>query len=84
MAKLAQSLHRGQALILIQDNPATIFSIANTGAMLRIGQERAKEIAALAAEQAVLKFQYCTTIEITADPEGVPGSYNHPQGVAGA
>jgi len=36
-------------------NPATIFSIANTGAMLRIGQERAKEIAALAAEQAVLK-----------------------------
>jgi len=56
VAKLAQSLHRGQALILIQDNPATIFSIANTGAMLRIGQERAKEIAALAAEQAVLKF----------------------------
>jgi len=42
-------------LILIQDNPATIFSIANTGAMLRIGQERAKEIAALAAEQAVFK-----------------------------
>jgi len=25
-------------LILIQDNPATIFTIANTGAMLRIGQ----------------------------------------------
>jgi hypothetical protein len=43
-------------LILIQDNPATIFSIANTGAMLRIGQERSKEIVALAAEQAVLRF----------------------------
>jgi hypothetical protein len=43
-------------LILIQDNPATIFSIANTGAMLSVGQERSKEIAALAAEQAVLRF----------------------------
>jgi hypothetical protein len=45
-----------RALILIQDNPATIFSIANTGAMLSIGQERSQEIAALAAEQAVLRF----------------------------
>jgi hypothetical protein len=57
-------------LILIQDNPATIFSI--------------KEIAALAAEQAVFRFQCCTTIEISWDSEGVPGSYNHPKGVAGA
>jgi hypothetical protein len=71
-------------LILIQDNPATIFSIANTGAMLSVGQERSKEIAALAAEQAVLRFSCCTTIEITADSEGVPGSYNHPEGAAGA
>jgi hypothetical protein len=43
-------------LILIQDNPATIFSIANTGAMLTFGQKCSKEIAALAAEQAVLRF----------------------------
>jgi hypothetical protein len=43
-------------LILIQDNPATIFSIANTGAMLKFGQKRSKEIAALAAEQVVLRF----------------------------
>jgi hypothetical protein len=43
-------------LILIQDKPATIFSIANTGAMLMIGQKRSKEIAALAAEQVVLRF----------------------------
>jgi hypothetical protein len=43
-------------LILIQDNPATIFPIANTGAMLMIGQKRSKEIAALAAEQVVLRF----------------------------
>ena len=43
-------------MILIQDKPATIFPIANTGAMLIFGQKRSKEIAALAAEQAVLRF----------------------------
>jgi hypothetical protein len=43
-------------LILIQDNPATIFTIANTGAMLSVGQERSKDIAALTAEQVVLRF----------------------------
>jgi hypothetical protein len=32
------------------DKPATIFTIANTGAMLSIGQERSRENAALAAE----------------------------------
>src|SRR5262249_1480261 len=45
-----------RALILIQDNPATIFTIANTGAMLSVGQKRSKDIAALAAEQVVLRF----------------------------
>jgi hypothetical protein len=30
----------GSALILVQDDAATIFVIANTGAMLDIGQER--------------------------------------------
>jgi len=29
-------------LILVQDNPATIFTIANTGAMLRRGQNAPK------------------------------------------
>jgi hypothetical protein len=43
-------------LLLIQDTPATIFTIANTGAMLNVGQKRAKDIAALAAEQVVLRF----------------------------
>jgi hypothetical protein len=33
-----------------QDNAATIYTIANTGAMLRVGQKRSKEIVALAAE----------------------------------
>jgi len=43
-------------LILIQGNPATIFTIANTGAMLRRGQKRSKDIAALAAEQVVVQI----------------------------
>jgi hypothetical protein len=43
-------------MILIQDKPATIFTIANTGAMLSVGQKCSKEIAALAAEQVVLRF----------------------------
>jgi hypothetical protein len=43
-------------LILIQDNPATIFTIANTGAMLIVGQKRSKDLAALAAEQVVPRF----------------------------
>ena len=33
-----------------QDNAATIYTIANTGAMLRVGQKRSKESVALAAE----------------------------------
>src|SRR5262249_62174453 len=35
-----------RALILIQAKPATIFTIANTGAMLSVGQKRSKDIAA--------------------------------------
>jgi hypothetical protein len=35
----------------MQDNPATIFSIANTGAMLSVGQKCSKEIAALGLAQ---------------------------------
>jgi hypothetical protein len=33
-----------------QDKPAAIYTIARTGAMLSIGQERSRENAALAAE----------------------------------
>jgi hypothetical protein len=33
-----------------QDNAATIYTIANTGAMLSVGQKRSKEFVALAAE----------------------------------
>src|SRR6516162_8517688 len=49
-AKLTQSPHRGQALFLIQDKPATIFTIAKTGAMLFVGQICSRETTALAVE----------------------------------
>src|SRR5438132_14413451 len=35
----------GSGLFLFQDNAATIFTIANTGAMLMFGQERSREYA---------------------------------------
>ena len=50
LAKTTQSPQRGRAVILFRATPATIFTIANTGAMLTIGQERSRDIAALAAE----------------------------------
>jgi hypothetical protein len=34
----------------LRTNAATIYTIANTGAMLSVGQKRSKEFAALAAE----------------------------------
>jgi hypothetical protein len=40
----------GSGHILFQDNAATIYTIANTGAMLTVGQECSKERTALAAE----------------------------------
>jgi len=40
----------GSGLYPFQDNPAAIYTIANTGAMLSCGQKRSKGNAALAAE----------------------------------
>jgi len=40
---LTPSSHRGRALILIQDKPATIFTIAKTGAMLSASGRNAPE-----------------------------------------
>jgi hypothetical protein len=50
VGETSQSLQRGRAFLLGQDNAATISIIANTGAMLVFGQNRSKETAALAAE----------------------------------
>ena len=40
----------GSGLSPFQDNAATIYTIANTGAMLNFGQERSRKNAALAVE----------------------------------
>src|SRR6266704_3230662 len=50
LAKTTQSRQRGRAVLLFRTTPAAIYTIARTGAMLPIGQERSKENAALAAE----------------------------------
>src|SRR5437016_13471969 len=50
LAKTTQSPQRGRAVLLCRTTPATIYTIARTGAMLSIGQERSREKAALAAE----------------------------------
>src|SRR2546426_6926538 len=44
------NLSSGVGPFPFQDSAATIFTIANTGAMLMFGQERSREYAALAAE----------------------------------
>jgi hypothetical protein len=43
----------GSGLCPFQDNAATIYTIASTGAMLKFGQKRSREYAALAAEPIV-------------------------------
>ncbi|HYW98544.1 MAG TPA: hypothetical protein VE822_05490, partial [Candidatus Elarobacter sp.] len=59
-AKLTQSLQRGRASYPFQDKAATIYTIANTGAMLFIGQGRSRENAALAAEPGCAADSTCT------------------------
>ena len=61
LAKTTQSPQRGRAVLLFRTTPATIYTIARTGAMLAIGQERSKENAALAAEPGcALDFSWAT------------------------
>src|SRR5207244_12421676 len=50
LAKTTQPRQRGRAVLLFRTTPAAIYTIARTGAMLLIGQERSRENAALAAE----------------------------------
>jgi len=50
LAKTTQSPQRGRAVLLFRITPATIYTVARTGAMLLVGQERSREYAALAAE----------------------------------
>ena len=52
----------GSGLYPFQDNAATIYTIANTGAMLVLGQERSRDNAALAVESR------CDPIVLAATP----------------
>src|SRR6516225_1308887 len=66
-AKTTQSLQRGRAVLLFRTTPATIYTIATTGAMLLIGQERSKEIAALAVEPSCTPNSNCPDQERLKD-----------------
>src|SRR5215469_13243689 len=61
LVKTTQSPQRGRAVLLFRTTPAAIYTIARTGAMLSIGQERSRENAALAAEPGcVSDFSWAT------------------------
>jgi hypothetical protein len=49
----------GSGLFPFQEEAATIYIIASTGATLKFGQKRSKEIAALAAEPVVQEILIC-------------------------
>src|SRR4029077_16103968 len=66
LAKTTQSPQRGRAVLLFRTTPATIYTIARTGAMLAIGQERSKENAALAAEPGCASDFSCSREEFQA------------------
>ena len=81
-AKLS-SLPSGVGPFLFNGMPTTIYPIANTGAMLDIGQERSKENAALAVEPVVPQIltaptQLKGTIELSRK---VSGSIQPPVGL---
>src|SRR6516162_3978002 len=49
-SEIAQSLHRGRAISFFKDTPRQHPRIANTGAMLKIGQKRSRDKTALTVE----------------------------------
>jgi len=71
----------GSGLSPFQDKAATIYTIANTGAMLLVGQERSRENAALAVES---RCEPIVLVVTQADPIRVSGPYNRRAGAAGA
>jgi len=72
----------GSGLYPFQDNAATIYTIANDGAMLIFGQERSREKTALAARTGCA--QILRHIRLLSSSTRVSGSDNHPKGVAAA
>src|SRR4029077_16025242 len=66
LAKTTQSPQRGRAVLLFRTTPATIYTIARTGAMLPIGQERSRENAALTAGPCCASDFSCSREEFQA------------------
>ena len=64
--------------------PATILTIAHTGATLRFGQERSKVKTALTAEPCRAPHCSYTTQRSSSSLKEFQGPYNHPEGVDGA
>src|SRR5207245_10643991 len=61
LAKPTQTPQRGRAVLLFRTTSATIYTIASTGAMLLLGQERSRVNAALAAEPGCASDFSCAT-----------------------
>src|SRR6516162_4630268 len=91
LVKTTQSPQRGRAALLFRTTPATIYIIANSGAMLDFGQKRTNGIAALVAEPGcdlILAVPVhppysdrAPTFELL---KRVSRSHNHPNGAAAA
>jgi hypothetical protein len=73
----------GSSLYPFQDNAATIYTIANTGAMLHCGQERSRGICGLSC-RVVHQILWAKRLAVARFSEQVSESYNHPHGVAAA
>jgi hypothetical protein len=71
----------GSGLSPLQGKVATIDTIANTGAMLLIGQERSRDSAALAVESCCEPI--VPVVTKAADSRRVSGSYNRREAVGG-
>jgi hypothetical protein len=73
VGETSQSLQQGRAFLLFRVK-STIYTIANTGAMLLIGQERSRDSAALVVESCCDPI--VTVVTKAADSRRVSGSYN--------
>src|SRR6516164_10668998 len=83
VGETTQSPQRGRAVLLFRTTPAAIYTIAKTGAMLLVGQERSREKAALAAEPGCAPDCSGTT-PWSSSFAAVSDSYNQREALAGA
>jgi hypothetical protein len=63
VGETSQSPQRGRAVLLFRTTPATIYTIARTGAMLLIGQERSRENVAVLLTFPLIENCYSVALE---------------------